>query len=318
MVSTPRPIAGIHHVTAIARDPAANVDFYQRVLGLRLVKKTVNFDDPGTYHLYYGNTAGEPGTVLTFFPWPLARRGTPGYGQATVTQFSVPAESLSFWEERLDREGVDRDVPMSRMDERVLCLRDPDGLALELVAHQETDTRSPWSGGTVPDVHAIRGFFGVELLGRSPDETVRLLEHIGFRVIAEDGRRTRLRTGAGPGGGVDLRIDAGAPPGVVAAGSVHHVAWRVSNDEDQAAWSRHLAAFGSQPTPVLDRRYFRSIYFREPGGTLFEMATDPPGFTLDEKQDALGTELKLPPWLEGDRARIEALLPPLERIEPHV
>ena len=309
-----KPIEGIHHVTAMASDPQANVDFYTGVLGLRLVKRTVNFDDPGTYHLYYGDEVGHPGTILTFFPWPGARRGVQGAGQATVTSFSVPEGSLGYWTERLSRLGVDFQEPRPRFDEEVLTVLDPDGLRLELVARAEADDRAPWLGGGVPAEHAIRGFEGVTLTEWNAQVTEEVLAGtLGFRRVAEAGDRIRFEVGAGgPGTRVDVLAAPSAVRGHVSAGTVHHVAWRSADEPDQLAWREAISETGLYVTPVLDRQYFRSIYFREPGGVLFEIATDPPGFTRDETAETLGTALKLPPWLEPSRERIQAALPPIE------
>ncbi|MEE8525507.1 MAG: ring-cleaving dioxygenase [Thermoanaerobaculia bacterium] len=308
-------IAGIHHVTAIATDPQQNVDFYTGALGLRLVKKTVNFDDPGTYHFYYGDGSGHPGTILTFFPWPSARRGSRGSGQATVTSFSVPEDSLGFWTRRLEKLGIVVEEPKPRFDEEVLTFYDPDGLKLELVAHAGgADGGEPWSGGPVPAEHAIRGFHGVTLSERSLDPTARLLTEImGYQAAGERRNRYRFEVEAGS---VGRRIDILHTPdtgfGQIAAGTVHHVAWRVPDEAAQSAWSEALVREGLHPTEVKDRQYFKSIYFREPGGVLFEFATDPPGFLRDEELANLGTGLKLPPWLEPHRDRIEKALPPVE------
>ena len=304
-----KPIAGIHHVTAMAGDPQANVDFYTGVLGLRLVKRTVNFDDPGTYHLYYGDEMGHPGTIMTFFPWPMARRGVQGAGQATVTSFSVPEGSLGYWTERLGKLGVAFEDPRPRFDEEVLTLLDPDGLRLELVTRKD-DGRTPWTGGPVAAEHAVRGFDGVTLTEWNPEVTAEVLEGtLGFRKAAQQGDRFRFQAG-------DSRVDVLASPasvrGHISAGTVHHVAWRAADDGDQLAWREAVAESGLYVTPVLDRQYFRSIYFREPGGVLFEIATDPPGFTRDETVESLGSGLKLPPWLEPERGRIEQVLPPIE------
>jgi glyoxalase family protein len=312
-----KPIAGIHHVTAMASDPQANVDFYTGVLGLRLVKKTVNFDDPGTYHLYYGDEVGHPGTIMTFFPWPMARRGVQGAGQATVTAFSVPAGSLGFWTERLDRMGIPFDGPKPRLEEEVLTVLDPDGLRLELVA-RAGDERAPWEGGPVPAEHAVRGFDGVTLTEWNLDVTQEVLAQVmGFRRIGEERDRVRFETGAGGSGArVDVLASPAAARGHISAGTVHHVAFRAADEADQLAWRETIDESGLYVTPVLDRQYFRSIYFREPGGVLFEIATDPPGFTRDEPVESLGTDLKLPPWLEASRSRIEATLPPIEAHQP--
>ncbi|HKV09113.1 MAG TPA: ring-cleaving dioxygenase [Thermoanaerobaculia bacterium] len=308
-----KPIEGIHHVTALASDPQANVDFYTGVLGLRLVKKTVNFDDPGTYHFYYGDETGNPGTIMTFFPWPMARRGTRGAGQATVTSFSVPEGSLGYWTERLERHGVLFESPRERFDEEVMTLFDPDGLQLELVA-RAGDPRAPWETGPVPAEHAVRGFEGTTLTEWNPEITSELLTGtLGFRPVAQASSRFRFEVGAGgPGTRVDVVASPAAERGRISAGTVHHVAWRVADEQVQESWRQTIAEEGLYVTPILDRQYFRSIYFREPGGVLFEIATDPPGFTWDEPVEALGSGLKLPPWLEPERQRIESVLPPVE------
>jgi len=312
---TKQQIQGIHHVTALARDPQANVDFYTGVLGLRLVKKTVNFDDPGTYHLYYGDEQGRPGTIITFFPWPMAKRGTHGAGQATATAFSVPEGSLGWWAERLERLGVFAEKPKPRQgfDEEVITLLDPDGLKLELVA-RAGDYREPWTGGPVPAEHAIRGFDGVTLTEWNPEVTAAVVrDFMGFQAAGEGKDRFRFAAGdGGPGTRVDVLARPDAPRGHVSAGTVHHVAFRVADDRAQAAWHEELTEEGFHVSPILDRQYFHSVYFRERGGVLFELATDPPGFTKDETVEGLGTSLRLPPWLEPDRERIEAILPPIE------
>lgn len=309
-----RPICGIHHVTAIAADPQANVDFYVGLLGLRLVKRTVNFDDPGTYHFYYGDELGRPGTIMTFFPWPGSRRGSRGAGQATVTSFSVPDGSIGFWRERFASHRVLAEDPRTRFDEEVLTFFDADGLKLELVARNSDEGGEPWTGSGIPPEHAIRGFHGVTLLVRDPEPTAALLgETMGLSPAGERSGRTRFAAGeGGVGRYVDVVDDRGASFGRIAAGSVHHVAWRVPDGTAHAAWRERLTDAGAQPTRVLDRQYFKSIYFREPGGVLFEFATDQPGFTRDEAPDDLGSSLKLPPWLEQDRQRIEEALPELD------
>lgn len=304
-------IAGIHHVTAIATDPQRNLDFYGGVLGLRLVKRTVNFDDPGTYHFYFGDETGRPGTILTFFPWALARRGSRGAGQATATAFSVPESSLAFWRDRLESHGVVVEDPTSRFEEEVLTFLDPDGLKLELVAHAEAADLEGWEGGPVPAERAIRGFHSVTLTHRDPETTIDLLtETMGYSPTAHAGPRVRFTTGDG---GLATRLDVLHAPeldyGHVAAGTVHHVAFRVEGDEAQKTWQQKIADLGLNVTSVMDRQYFHSVYFREPGGVLFELATDPPGFTLDEPVEELGSGLRLPPWLEGHRQRIEGSLP---------
>lgn len=307
---------GIHHVTCIATDPQRNVDFYATVLGLRLVKTTVNFDAPGVYHLYFGDERGTPGSLITFFPWPDARPGVRGAGQATTTSFSVPADSLGWWETRLAGLGVDVERTGDRFDSAALALTDPDGLRLELVAH-EGDTRSGWDAATVgvPAGHAVRGLHGVTLTERADDPTAALLvDTLGFRLAEQRGPLSRFVLGdGGPGRVVDLLAEPGAAPNTVAAGTVHHVAWRAVDEQDEEVWRSVLQDEGLTVTPILDRRYFRSIYFREPGGVLFELATDQPGFDVDEPLLELGRALKLPPWLEPDREHIEHALPALRR-----
>ena len=302
---------GIHHVTAISGEPQRNVDFYAGVLGLRLVKKTVNFDDPETYHLYYGDGPGNPGTIMTFFPWAHAPGGRIGAGQVVVTSFSIPATSLGYWTERLVEQGVRFEKPRDRFGETVLTFEDPDRLRVELVASE--DGRPEWAGGTVPAEHSVRGFHHVALAVETTESTVRLMtEALGFRQVDRSEGRVRLSAGeGGPGNTVDVVSASGFPRGSMGVGTVHHVAFRVPDDETQVALREEISALGYNVTPVLDRNYFRSIYFREPGGVLFEIATDPPGFAVDEAEAELGTHLKLPPWLEPRRDKLEEVLPPL-------
>jgi glyoxalase family protein len=306
-----REITGIHHVTAIASDPQRNLDFYGDVLGLRLVKLTVNFDDPGTYHFYYGDEIGQPGTILTFFPWPGARRGRRGNGQVAVTSFSIPESALGYWEERLGRYGISVGESSRRFDEEALVFLDPDGMQLELVAHAETGEEHLWEGGTIPTEHAIRGFYGVTMWEANVERTVEMLtETLGFHLRGEGGQRFRFQAASdGPGALVDVIHRPHGEPGWGGTGTVHHVAWRTPSDEEQTAWQAEIASRGYRVSPVMDRQYFHSIYFREPGGVLFEIATDPPGFTFDEPRQGLGQDLKLPPWLEPQRSQIEEMLP---------
>ena len=307
-----RHIRGIHHITAIASDPQRNLDFYTSVLGLRLVKLTVNFDDPGTYHFYFANEKGLPGTILTFFPWPGARRGRPGNGQVSAVAFSVPPGALGYWEERLRANGDSVSTVHERFGEAVLPLRDPDGLQLELVADDEAPAVAGWDGGPVPAKHSIRGFHHATIWERNYERTARLLtETLGFRPVDGDGVRFRFASQQSPGRLVDLVNRPDGQAGSMGAGTVHHIAWRTPDEEQQLGWRRTLFELGYGVTPVKDRQYFHSIYFREPGGVLFEIATDAPGFTLDESVDELGTRLKLPPWLEESRSRIEQSLPDL-------
>jgi predicted esterase/catechol 2,3-dioxygenase-like lactoylglutathione lyase family enzyme len=312
------PILGIHHVTAIAGDPQRNLDFYAGMLGLRLVKRTVNFDDPQSYHLYYGDAAGSPGTLLTFFPWPGARRGRPGVGQVAGVALSVLPRSIAFWEERLLRHGVRFDGPSTRGDgadrEHVLALHDADGLAVEIVGHEAALTRGPWGDAAgVPAEHAMRGIHGVTLWVADAGPTERVLvDTLGFRAVHERGGTRRYAVGDGaPGRLVDVRAVGRGTRGAGGAGTVHHVAFAVANDQSELTVREHVRQAGLQPTPVIDRTYFHSVYFREPGGVLFEVATDPPGFTVDEPADRLGEQLMLPPQYERRRAEIEAVLPPL-------
>ncbi|MEV4310812.1 ring-cleaving dioxygenase [Actinocrispum sp. NPDC049592] len=305
--------SGLHHVTAIAGDPQRNVDFYLRALGLRLVKTTVNFDDPGTYHLYYGDSSGKPGSLLTFFPWEEAPQGLHGHGQATTTAFSVPETSIGWWKSHLAEHGVEVSEVVNRDDEDVLTFRDPDGLVIALVAHSQDDPREPWDHGFVPPEHAVRGLHSVTLSVDREEATAEALSSdLGLRQVAEDSNRLRFAAGEGGAGAlVDVLVTPDEPRGRVAVGTVHHVAWRAPDEDTQAAWREELADRGVNVTSILDRQYFRSIYFREPGGTLLEVATDEPGFAIDEPLLELGRALKLPPWLEPRREEIEGILPKL-------
>ncbi len=308
-----KKIPGIHHVTAIASDPQRNLDFLTQVLGLRLVKLTVNFDDPGTYHFYFGDELGHPGTILTFFPWPGARPGTRGNGQVAVTSFSIPEGSTGYWQERLKHHGISVGESSRRFDEEAVVFLDPDGMQLELVARPSADAHNAWEGGPVPPEYTIRGFHSVTFWEKGPERTAELLtQTLGFRLLQEAGQRLRFQSMSNaPGRLVDVIRRPKGEPGRGGAGTVHHVAWRTSDDAEQVAWQKEIAELGIRVTPVMDRQYFHSIYFREPGGVLFEIATDPPGFTWDEPPGQLGQALKLPPWLESRRAEIEQALPNL-------
>ena len=304
--------AGIHHVTGIASDPQRNVDFYAGILGLRLVKRTVNFDDPTTYHFYFGDEQGRPGTILTFFPWPDTRPGRQGAGQVSVTSFAIAPSSLGFWIDRFIARRVEFTPPQTRYDEeRVIAFKDHDGFMAELVAYPGADIRPGWGGSGIPPEHSIRGLFSVTLWQDSCDATGKLLtELLGFRLVREQGSVYRYAAGdGGPGSVVDLRCVPGLWHGVMGSGTVHHVAFRAQDEEEQIIARQGLSSAGLDVTQVLDRQYFKSIYFREPSGVLFEIATDPPGFLTDEPGESLGTALKLPPWLEARRFEIEALLP---------
>lgn len=303
---------GIHHVTAISGAPERNLDFYTRVIGLRLVKKTVNFDDPGTYHLYYGDTQGSPGTVLTFFPWAHAAPGQLGPGETQETSFRVPAASLGFWTHRLVEKGVTHGAPEKRFGETVLPFTDGDGMRFALVGVAGAEKEKGWHTAEIPAAHAIRGFHGVTLLLGKAAPTARVLtEVLGFRAGGTDGALTRYRSGDALGGHVDLREVGDFPQGRLGRGSVHHVAFRAKDDAAQAAMAKIAQGLGLQVTEQKDRNYFRSVYFREPGGVLFEIATDDPGFAVDEPAGSLGAALKLPRFLEPRRAELEAKLPPL-------
>jgi glyoxalase family protein len=306
-------LTGLHHITAISSDVKRNVHFYTQVLGLRFVKKSVNQDDTGTYHLYYGNYTGAPGTALTFFPWAGLRRGRPGRGQAYATAFSVPASSLPYWQERLTRLGVITFPVETRFGDQVLPFEDHDGLRLEIVASTETDPRPATPSPNVPAEHAIRGFHSSTLALAETDGTVSVLENqMGYRLLTAAGHRARYTIAdGGPGTYVDLLTDPAIPRGLNGAGTIHHVAFRTPDDASQLA-ARATLVDGALPvSPVIDRAYFKSIYYREPGGVLFEIATDQPGFAIDESVETLGTKLSLPPHLEPHRAAIEASLPKL-------
>ena len=299
--------AGLHHVTAIAGDPQANIDFYIKGLGLRLVKKTVNFDDPSTYHLYYGDEAGRPGTLMTFFPWGGVPTGRIGAGQSTSTAFSVPEGSLGWWQKHFKGIGVESVIERVSSDEERLSLRDPDGLQLDLIASSTIDPRNPWDSASVPAEYAVRGQHSSVLTVNDPSRTVDVLTNdLGLRVVAEMGNRTRLVAGAGGAGNtIDVIADPTAQHGLTAGGTVHHIAFRVPDGATQEKWRQELIERGFQVTAILDRQYFTSIYFREPGGVLYEIATDTPGFDIDEPLLELGRSLKMPPWLEPSREAIE-------------
>jgi glyoxalase family protein len=309
-----KKILGIHHVTAICGDPQTNVNFYAGLLGLRLVKRTVNFDDPTTYHLYYGDGVGTPGTILTFFPWPGTGAGRPGTGQVTATAFAIPSGAAPFWRKRLLESGVAVKGPVSRFGDEVLSFADPDGMRVELITSQSIDPgRAFLHGGIPPPEFAIHGFHSATLTEEGFEQTSALLtETLGFRQVgAEKGRFRFVADAGGPASVVDLVVAPDGLLGRVARGSVHHIAFRTPSDEEQAEWLKDLGRLGYNVSPVMDRKYFHSIYFREPGGVLFEIATDAPGFAVDEPADQLGAHLVLPPWLEKSRKHIEAVLPPI-------
>jgi glyoxalase family protein len=311
-------IAGLHHVTAIASDPQRNLDFYVGLLGLRFVKRTVNFDDPGTYHFYFGDRRGTPGTILTFFPWPGARRGIRGTGLVEATAFAIPLGSVGYWLDRLKQNHVTAEKTPTRFGEEVIRLIDPDGLLIELIAVAAGVSPAniePWPDSPVAVEHAVRGFHSVSAALEGYERTARLItESFGYRLVDESGNRFRFvsQDNSAPGRIVDLLCQPDIAMGRVAAGSVHHIAFRAKDQAEQLQWREHLVDLGYNVTPVIDRTYFHSIYFREPGGVLFEIATEPPGFTLDEKLDELGTYLRLPSWMESARSQIEQILPRIQ------
>ncbi|MCV9939128.1 ring-cleaving dioxygenase [Boseaceae bacterium BT-24-1] len=307
-------INGIHHVTAIAGPARRNLDFYTRVLGLRLVKKTVNFDDPTTWHLYFGDAGGNPGTILTFFPWDHVAAGRLGVGETEVTAFRIPAAAVGYWTHRLIASGVAHDAPRKSFGETVLAFRDPDGTRLALVAVPGSESEPAWDNGEVPVEVAIRGFHGVTLLLDKTETTAAILRDVfGFVEAGREDNTVRMRAeGTLHGGVVDLRAAGGFLPARMGAGSVHHIAFRAGDDAEQERMVKQLAeTFGLRTTEQRDRFYFRSVYFREPGGVLFEIATDAPGFAIDEPAEDLGGALKLPAQYETRRAEIEAVLPAL-------
>ena len=302
-------VSGIHHVTALASDPQKNINFYAGVLGLRLVKKTINFDAPDVYHFYYGNETGSPGTILTFFPYPGLPGGRQGKGQVTVTSFSIPSGSMDYWMKRLSKFRIAHTEPAERFqDEVFIYFEDEDGLGLELVANQR-DERKAFSYGHIPGQHAIMGFYGITLSEEGYERTAGLLTtQLDHRLIGEKSNRFRYAANELPGNYVDILCSPDSLRGLGGSGTVHHVAFATADDKTQQEVRQKLHAGGTHVTPVLDREYFHSIYFREPGGVLFEVATIPPGFLTDEEKEHLGEALKLPPWEEPRRKEIEKSL----------
>lgn len=306
-------IAGIHHITAIAADAQRNYDFYTRVLGLRLVKKTVNFDDPGTYHFYFGNENGTPGTILTFFPWQGIQAGRTGTGMATEIGYSVPAGSLDFWNDRFRQFNVRHGDTAERFGELYLPFQDPDGLRINLIVPKKEDARKAWETKEVTAQNATKGFHSITLTLKSIKATADILTEIfGYTLLEQEGNRYRYVTSAIENAAiVDLVEAPQEAPGVVAGGTNHHVAFRVANDAVLMEFREKILRKGLNITPKINRDYFFSLYFREPGGVLFELATDNPGFTVDEPLDQLGTALKLPVQYQSMRAEIEKALPEL-------
>jgi glyoxalase family protein len=326
-----RGVLGIHHVTAITSDPQRNIDFYTSNLGLRFVKLTVNQDDPTSYHLYYGDEIGRPGTILTFFHWPNIPKGHRGTGEVSAVSFLIHENSINYWIDRFKDKKIEFRGPYKRFEnEQVITFHDPDGLELELVAHNSAENRTTkiWKEGPIPIEHAIRGFYSVTLSEEGYERTASVLtDELGFVPTRQDGSRfryeipttsssssTRQKEEEGNVRGANI-VDVVCLPhtwqAAIGIGSVHHVAWRTPTDEQQMVLRKNIVKAGLNPTPVIDRLYFHSVYFHEPGGVLFEIATNPPGFTVDEKAEELGTHLTLPKWLEPMRKDLERVLPPV-------
>ena len=304
-------VNGIHHITAISGPAQENLDFYAGVLGMRLVKRSVNQDDPGTYHLFYADAEGRPGTDLTFFPWAQLAPPRSGHGIAAEVGLEVSPGSLDYWAARLEKYGTTPDGRGTRFGEPVLTLVDPHGLRVALVEGPGTRPFTPWEDSPVPPERQVLGLHGARVVERDPAATSAFLTQVlGFRELGTEDRWTRYGFADSPGV-VDVHDADGAPRGSWGVGSVHHLAWRVNDAGHQADVRGHVEAAGARPTPVIDRFWFKSVYFKEPGGVLFELATDGPGFAVDEPRDRLGESLVLPPWLERSRAAIERALPPL-------
>ena len=304
---------GIHHVTAIARDPQQNVDFYNGVLGLRLVKQTVNFDAPNVWHLYYGDAKGNPASILTFFPWRDVPRGEVGAGIVSTTSLSIPDDSVEFWQQRLNSYSLDFELGVNTDGFDTLSLRDLDGMQIELVA-EPNDLRSGWDGvAAIPSDYAVRGLHSVTLSERVLEPTAGMLTNLlGMELQGEGSTSANFGMATG-GAGARVSVVGGIKEqGRQAGGTVHHVAFRAPNLETMESWQQEMLSRGVQVTQIMDRQYFKSIYFREPGGVLFEIATDDPGFDIDEPLLELGKKLKLPPWLEPSREQIERALPKIE------
>jgi glyoxalase family protein len=309
-------VLGIHHITAIAGDAQGNYDFYTQLLGLRMVKKTVNFDDPGTYHFYYGDTVGTPGSILTFFPWGNGvHKGRPGTGMATEIAYSVPKGSLDFWTERFKEYDVIHQPLAERFGEKFIQFQDRDGLILNLVTPSAVDERKPWTTDGVKENIATRGFHSIVLTVKDSAGTIKVLTDIfGYQLLSQEGNRFRFVTKASKTANiVDIVEDPKGGHGITGGGANHHVAFRVKNEEEQMSLREKILSAGHNITPKIDRNYFYSLYFREPGGVLFEIATDNPGFSVDEPLNELGTHLMLPAQFEGNRKKIQEELPKLHQ-----
>ena len=301
---------GIHHITALAGNAQRNVDFYVKSLGMRLVKKSVNQDDPGTYHLFYGNAEGSPGSGLTFFPWPMARQGKPGLGEAVKVALSVPENSVNYWAEHFGEEGIDFEGPYDRFGQQAMGFKDPDHMQLELVFDKQAEELPGWDQGTVPAKYGIRGFRGTTLRLKETEPPAKVLTQVfGFQESETTSSNGRLYTTDAPIGGSIIIEEGEEKPSANGRGIVHHVAFRAKNDEEQKAMREKVIEMGLNPTKVIDRHWFHSIYFESPGGVLFEIATDGPGYAVDEDPDKLGQKLILPPWLESRREMIQKRLP---------
>lgn len=300
---------GIHHITVLAGDAQRNADFYVNTLGMRLVKKSVNQDDPGTYHLFYGNAKGSPGSGLTFFPWPMARQGKPGLGEAVAVALAVPADSLSYWVERFGEKDIDFEGPYDRFGQQAIGFKDPDRLQLELVFDEQAEELSGWENSTVPAEYGIRGFSGTTLRLREHDPTAEVLENVfGFEETDQQDNTWLYSTDA-PIGRTVIIEEGSSKPSANGRGIIHHVAFRAKDDDELAALREKVLDMELRPTEIIDRHWFHSVYFQSPGGVLFEIATDGPGYTVDEDPEELGQNLILPPWLESRREMIEKRLP---------
>jgi glyoxalase family protein len=308
-------ISGLHHITAIASHAQRNYDFYTRVLGLRLIKKTVNFDDPGTYHFYFGNETGAPGTILTFFPWEGIQKGRKGTGMATEIGYSVPKGSLEFWTKRFNEHKVKYHAVKERFGEQYLQFEDPDGLLLNLIVSNTEDNRKSWITDEVKEDVATKGFHNIVLTVQNSEPTAKVLTDIfGYKFLTREGNRYRFITNAVETANiVDIIEEPNGERGIIAGGTNHHVAFRVKDDTILMKFRERIAAGGFRITEKIDRNYFYSLYFREKGGILFELATDNPGFANDESVSELGTHLMLPSQYEGNRKKIEEVLPKLHQ-----
>jgi glyoxalase family protein len=305
-------INGLHHITVLASDPQKNYDFYTKIMGLRFVKKTVNFDAPDVYHFYFADEQGTPGTILTFFPFPMAKRGTRGNGEATIVSFAIPKGSLEFWTKYLESAQIRFDGPDNKMDHNYISLLDPDGMKIELV-EDAVEHLKGWKTGQIPREHSIRKFFSTTLNLQAEAGTELLITKVmGFSLLKEQDNIKRYQSGSGDQQAfLDIIVNKELNNAIQSAGSVHHIAWRTESDESQRMWIKRLRENGLQVTDVIDRNYFYSIYFREPGGVLFEIATDHPGFMVDEDLQHLGQALKLPEQYEAKRDQIEKILTPI-------